>query len=108
MKTLSKMIASFAVALPLAAAAQTPTPSPDAKKTADVERKQTTDTGQSTTYGQSGKAGMGKPDSAADKDRNKITKGDDAGKTTPTKPLEEGTAAKTPAKEGAQAGPQPK
>ena len=98
MNSFHRMIAVVACAAPLVAVAQTP--SSGTRGAEPVEKKQTTETGQSTTYGKSG----AKPDGAADKD--KITKGDSATKATPAKPLDEASAAKTPAKEGSQSGPQ--
>ena len=101
MKTFHRMIAVVAFAAPLVAIAQTGTKAAD-----PVERKQTTETGQSTTYGQSGAKAGSKGDGGVDKEKDKITKGDNAAKASPAKPLEEPSAAKTPAKEGSQSGPQ--
>ncbi len=104
MKTFHRMIAVVACAAPLVAIAQTS--SSGTKAAEPVERKQTTETGQSTTYGQSGAKTGSKTEGGVDKEKDKITKGDGATKATPAKPLDEPSAAKTPAKEGAQGGPQ--
>jgi hypothetical protein len=114
MKPTVKMIAALACAFPLAALAQTSTTPPSADKDTGAkpppgtQSKKTTETGQSTTYPQSA-TGSGMNKSAAqptdaEKDKDKITRGDTKKSASPMTGADPSTTQK-PAKEGTQSGP---
>jgi hypothetical protein len=110
MKTSVKLIASMICMVPIVAAAQAPAPTSTDKAgsppPAGMQNKQSTDTGQSTTYPKSdATSSMKKSGTATDKEKDKITKGDATSQSSPTKSLDEPVTSQKPAKEGSQSGP---
>ncbi len=88
MNTLNRIIAATVLAAPLIAFAQTPAVVPADQPRSELERKQTTDTGQATKYGGPGTntgGSMGKADSDSKSKSKSMSKTDGAkgGQTAP-------------------------
>ncbi len=101
MKTMSRILAATACAVPLIALAQTPAVVPADQPRSDLERKQTTETGQATKYGGPGTntgGSMGKTDSDS-KTKAKPMSKTDASKGAQTAPGDVPTYP-APAKDG--------